>query len=98
MVSLCQESHAWFSFSRDFLTLPAFPVTLQVTLHITFPCRIRSHWARYVTDRRTQGLSVFRCIPHKATVLGGAQRRIASEEQAYQPALPVTLEVSLSRS
>ena len=70
---LCQENHAWFSFSRDFLTLPAFKVTLQVTLHITFPCRIRSHWARYVTDRRTHGLYsvVFLIKPQRWEMLRG---------------------------
>ena len=41
---------------------------------ITFPSRIQSHWASYVTDGTTHGLSILRCTPHKATALGAVLR------------------------
>ena len=34
-ILLCQESHAWFSFSRDFPTLPAYKVTFENSYNLS---------------------------------------------------------------
>ena len=69
---LCQESPAWFSFSRDFPTLPACKVTFENSY--CFSLQDTKPLGKLCDCRRTHGLSVLRCTPHKATALGAVLR------------------------